>query len=494
MLFEKITPEQAGVPSGCVERFIRFLEKNGAVMHSLLLMKGERIFGDFSCKPFSSEENHRMYSQTKSFTAIAILLLVQDGRLSLDDPITKFFPEYLTPDTDPNLYKLTVRRMLTMETGWRTSSWFRTREKNRVSFYFSGESQPYPSGLVFQYDSTGSQVLCSLAERLSGMKMLDYLRMKLFDKMGTFKNAEMLQIANGDSWGDSALLCSVRDVASIGRLLMNGGEWNGEQLIDPHLVREAVSRQVDNDETGFDNDADSAGYGYQIWRLKNGFWFRGMGGQFTVCIPEKDLICVCTGDNQGLKAFSSLFVAGFNEFICERAGDPLPEDNASFASLSALGDSLELAVCAGKKFSPCRDELDSKIWLCPENPMGISRFSVKFSPDGTKGEFLWENAQGEKKLPFGVGFNVFTKFPQFGYSDLVGGQVTEDGFTYKCAVSGAWREDRKFALRIQIIDRYFGNLFVLISFDPDGAALVMNKTAEHFLDEYQGRTYGVPEN
>ncbi len=493
MLFEKITPERAGVPSRDVAAFIRFLEKNGAVMHSLLLMKGESLFGDFSWKPFSSEENHRMYSQTKSFTGIAICLLAQEGKLSLDDPITKFFPEYLTPDTDPDLYKLSVRSMLTMETGWITPSWFRTREKNRVSFYFSGEGRPYSPGLVFEYDSPGSQVLCSLAERLSGMKLLDYLRSKLFEKMGTFKNAEMLRIANGDSWGDSALLCSPRAAASFGRLLMNCGEWHGEQLLVPAFVREAVSRQVDDDENGFDNDIDSSGYGYQIWRLRNGFWFRGMGGQFTLCIPEKDLICVCTGDNQGFSAFPALFVAGFNEFIVDRAGAPLPEDPAAFSGLEALSASLELAYCHGRDDSPCRAELDGKTWLCPENPMGISRFSVKFSPDGKRGEFLWRNEQGDKRLEFGVGFNVFTRFPQLGYSDDIGGQLTSDGFTYKCAVSAAWREDRKLALKVQIIDRYFGNLFILISFNSAGAALLRNKPAEHFLDEYKGRTYGAAE-
>ena len=492
MMFEKITPEQAGVTSSDVKGFIRFLEDNGCVMHSLLLMKGDKLFGDFSWKPFSSTENHRMYSQTKSFVGVAICLLVQEGKLSLDDRVASFFPDRIAPDADPQLLTLTVRQMLTMETGSCQKSWFRTREKDRVSFYFNFESQPYKPGLIYQYDSAGSQVLSSLAERISGMKLLDYLRSRLFDKMGTFKNAEMLGIANGDSWGDSAMLCSPRDMASFGRLLLNGGSWNGEQLIDPGLVRLAVSRQVDNDETGFYN-VESAGYGFQIWRLKNGFWFRGMGGQLTLCIPEKDLICVCTGDNQGFGAFSALFVAGFNEFIFNRAGDPKPEDPAAFADLCALGDSLSLAVCHGENDSPCRSELDGRVWSCPENPMGISRFSVKFSDGGRRGEFLWSNEQGEKRLGFGVGFNVFTRFPQLGYSDGVGGQLSGDGFMYKCAVSAAWREERKFALRVQVIDRYFGNLFILISFGDDGAALCMNKTAEHFFDEYKGRTFGLPE-
>ena len=64
---------------------------------------------------------------------------------------------------------------------------------------------------------------------------------------------------------------------------------------------------------------------------------------------------------------------------------------------------------------------------------------------------------------------------------------------YRCAVSAAWREEAKFVLKAQIIDRYFGNLFVVISFAGDGAALVMRKTAEDFLSEYSGSAYAVRE-
>jgi hypothetical protein len=61
---------------------------------------------------------------------------------------------------------------------------------------------------------------------------------------------------------------------------------------------------------------------------------------------------------------------------------------------------------------------------------------------------------------------------------------------YDCAVSGAWREERKFALKVQIIDRYFGNMYAVFSFDGKGnAALRMTKTAEDFLDEYKGVAY-----
>ena len=92
-MFEKITPESAGIPSKAIENYIRTLEKRGVVTHSLLLMKGESLVAEYYWKPFHQDFCHRMYSQTKSFVGIAIGLLEEDGLLSLSDPVAKFFPD-----------------------------------------------------------------------------------------------------------------------------------------------------------------------------------------------------------------------------------------------------------------------------------------------------------------------------------------------------------------------------------------------------------------
>ena len=495
-MFRTITPESAGIRSSDVGGFIRFLQKNGVVCHQLLLLKGDGVFGEFSWAPFTPDFCHRMYSQTKSFVGTAILLLADEGKLSLRDPVAKFFPDKIPDSIDRSYLDMTVEDMLVMETCCRQENWFKVNAEDRAEFYFGLGAQPYPSGLVYQYDSAGSQVLCVLAERLSGMKLLDYLKTKLFDKMGTFKNAQILRTANGDSWGDSALICTPRDVASFARLLMNGGVWEGERIMPERVAVEAVKKRVDNDETGFDN-CDSWGYGYQIWRLRDGFWFRGMGGQFTVCLPEKDLICVVTGDNQGYSGFPHVFIAGLYEFIVDRMNaSPLPEDPGALAELEKLAGSLKLYSLPGDADSPFRETVDGAKYLCGDNPMGIRSFALDFSPDGKTGTFRWENAQGEKSLPFALLDNAFAKFPQLGYSDGVGGQRTANGFMYDCAVSAAWREERKLLIKVQVIDRYFGNFVARFSFTPDGsgAALVMKKTAEDFLGEYDGKTFGVRAN
>ena len=117
--------------------------------------------------------------------------------------------------------------------------------------------------------------------------------------------------------------------------------------------------------------------------------------------------------------------------------------------------------------------------------MGIREFSLEFLANGT-GIFHYINAQGEKHLPFGMGKNVFGKFPQAGYSQLHGGLPGPDGFCYDCAASAVWCEEQKLNLKVQIIDTYLGNFLATFSFREDVAMVRFAKTAEGFLSEYNG--------
>ena len=126
-MFQKITPEQAGIPSDNVRRFISRLEEIGASTHQLIMMKDGKIFAEEYWAPFHKDFLHRMYSQTKSYVGIAIGLALDDGFIrSLDDKIIEYFPEKL-PAGGVNEYvaNLTVRQMLTMNTAGNSRlAWF----------------------------------------------------------------------------------------------------------------------------------------------------------------------------------------------------------------------------------------------------------------------------------------------------------------------------------------------------------------------------------
>ena len=85
---------------------------------------------------------------------------------------------------------------------------------------------------------------------------------------------------------------------------------------------------------------------------------------------------------------------------------------------------------------------------------------------------------------------TFAHFPQEGYSDGMGGHRTKD-FYYRCAASAEFPAENSLHLYLQVIDRYFGNAHMVFIFDGDKVRVEMRKTAEDFLNEYQGTAVGT---
>lgn len=487
-MFEKITPEQAGISSNAILRFIESTEACGARTHGFLFMKGDKLFAEGYYKPFHETFCHRMYSETKSFVGVAVGLLEEEGKLSLNDKIVDYFSDKIDAALPKYLSEQTVEEMLKMTTVGEPSWWFASGDPDRVHQYFNEPRKTRPSGTLWEYDSPASQVLCELAERLSGKPLLEYLKEKLFNEMGTFRNARMLKTPSGASWGDSAMICTLRDMASFGRFVMNYGTWNGKRLMNEEYLRKATSKMVDNKENEYGSAYGIYGYGYQIWHIDgDGFAFVGMGDQLTVCYPKQDLLFACMSDNQGTSLARNKIFSLLTEYILPNLSkEPLPQNRESQLKLTKKINDLELFRVNGLPDSPLREKLNGSEYLCNENPMGISKFSFVFF-DEESGEFRYTNKQGEKTIPFGVNRNVFGRFPQYGYSKEYGAMKTTDGHMYKDAVSFAWLQENKISLCVQIIDDYFGNMNAIFAFNGDVASANFTSTAENFLFEYRGK-------
>ena len=485
-MFETVLPEEVGVRSRDVYDLISALEKRKVHMHSLLLMRGDRIFLDSYWAPFRRDYAHRMYSVTKSFVSVAVGLSEEDGLIDLDRPIVEYFPDKQNAPVGEWLSEQTVRQMLTMTTVGKPRSWFSEGARDRTRHYFDREDGVRPSGTTWDYDSAGSQVLCALVERVTGKRLFDYLNERIFRRIGAFENARILSAPNGDSWGDSAMICTPRDLAAFARFVMNFGEWRGERLMNEAYLRQATSALVNNDEDGH-GFVFSHGYGYQFWRTEEeGFAFVGMGNQLALCMPKQDLIMVCTADTQGCAWARQYIVTQFMDHIVANVSEtPLDRDERESERLAALSESLSLYAVTGESDSPMRRILDGAVYSCRDNPLGWREFSFRF--DGLEGgELRYRKACGELVLPFSFNQNRFGLFPEEGYSRERGGERTCDGHRYCDAVSAAWTHDGCLLILAQIIDDYLGNLFLRFSFREDMATVSAVKNAEDFLWDYRG--------
>lgn len=485
------TPEKMGIRSENILEYIKVLEESRLATHDVLIMRGGKLIYEAYWKPFDKDFKHRMYSVTKSFVAIAIGFLEQEGKLSLDDKISKYYAEELKNQPDMNMHNQTIRHMLMMSTAKTAQNWFKAKPKDRVSYYFQNDlKESRPSGTLYQYDSSGSFVLGALAEKLSGMSLIDYLRSRLFDKIGVSKEAYCLTCPGGYAWGDSALICTPRDLMLVAQFMMNKGRWNGEQILNEKFVTEATSKQISNTILN-DDEYNTQGYGYLIWRtLDNSFFFNGMGCQFAICVPDKDIILVYNADNQGKDYAKKIIIDNFFKLIARTAvNEELPENPAAAKELADYSSQLRLLTTYGEKSSSMAEKINNKTYTLNENAMGISKIRFSFNENG--GVLYYTNAQGDKELEFGMCENAFTVFPQDGYADEMG--TVSGNRRYDCAVSASWVEENHLSIKVQIIDTYFGVLDMHFSFRDNVVGVRMLKTAEDFLDEYVGFAGGICE-
>ncbi len=476
------TPEQMGISSRHVLNFYKELDFWHLSTHAVILSRGDHFFSECYYAPFHKDFQHRMYSTSKSFVSIAIGFAEQDGLLSLDDPLCKFFPEY----KHLNQHKTTIREMLQMQTSMDASGtgWFKARTEDRAAYYFEKDAQKYP-GTTFYYDSTGSFMLGSVVEQVTGMPFMEYLKKKAFTEIGFTKEARCLQCPGGHSWGDSGILCTARDLWKFARFVLNGGTWQGKRYLNEQYIKDATTPAVPNNPYGFGDMHDMHGYGYQFWGAPEGcFATLGMGNQVSFCDPGHDFIFVINSDNQGnSNAYEQIFRALYTHLV-HNLGEPLPEDPEALAELNAYLAERKLFALSGAPTSTMAEKIGGKTFVCEENSAGMKWFRLDFK--GNEGTFTYENAQGEKQMPFGFGHNVFAKFPEEGYSKEVG-SVRCPGNYYDAAFSADWPADYTLRVRVQVIDTYFANLSMMFGFrDENTVTLRMEKKAEDFMDEYKG--------
>lgn len=194
------TPEAQGISSRSLLRFIDKLEEQKIPVHSVLIARHGHLVLEAYYKPYEKDTLHRMFSQTKSYTSLAIGLLASQGRLSLQDKICDYFPEYLPGKVHPWMNEMTIEDMLKMETCHNMTTYNKTSTtENWVRSFFQTIPTHRP-GTVFMYDTSASHTLCALAEKLTGQRLLDFLKDRVLRQIGFPRKATLCRIPSAFPW------------------------------------------------------------------------------------------------------------------------------------------------------------------------------------------------------------------------------------------------------------------------------------------------------
>ncbi|MCL2068531.1 MAG: beta-lactamase family protein [Oscillospiraceae bacterium] len=283
-------PEDHGADSAKLESFRAAI--SGHDIFSALTVKNGVIIDEYYKDGYDENDVFRFASCTKSLTSIVIGIAIERGYLSgIDAKLAEFFPQLAGTDKE----NIAIEHLLGHTSGiyWRESNgpMFRefTSSENWLEFVFSQRVEAAP-GALFQYTTGGSHVLAAILQEATGETAHDFAKQYLFYPLG-MESVEWRTDPQGYTDGGNGVSMTARDAAKLGQLYLNGGAWEGEQIISREWVEESTRRRF--------TPAPGAGeYHYSWWMRELAgyyvYYALGHGGQYILVVPELDLVTVMT--------------------------------------------------------------------------------------------------------------------------------------------------------------------------------------------------------
>lgn len=271
--------------------FINSIE-DGQIYSVIVRQHGE-VIGEYHDR---IERIRPQYSVTKSFTSTAVGMAVDEGLISLKDPVIKFFPEEYYEGASEKIKSLSVEDLLRMSMGhaagylmadnsWGTTPRDSVTEKNWVQYCFE-RPMPYNPGEKFIYDNSCAYILGVTVQRVTGMSLVEYLMPRLFEPL-EIARPQWEKCPMGYNFGAGGLSMKASELSRFGQLYLQRGKWNGRQLISEEWIEKATAKHID---TSSKSDW-GMGYGYQFWRGKhNSYRADGKYGQYCIVLEDKDAV------------------------------------------------------------------------------------------------------------------------------------------------------------------------------------------------------------
>ncbi len=454
------TPETQGISSAAISRFLDAIRDSKQEFHSLMILRHSNVVAEGWWAPYSSEHRQQLYSLSKSFTGTAIGLAVSEGLLSVDDPIIKFFPDYLPAEVSENLAALKVRHLLSMSVGHgKDSILILEASPAGVPWEKTFLSLPvvFAPGSQFMYNSGASFMLSAIIKKLTGQTAHEYLRPRLYQPLN-ITNTTWGENWEGINMGASHLRMPTEDIAKFGQLYLQKGMWNGKQVISSDWVAQASSKQISN---GKNDSSWGYGYGYQFWlNPPGGFRADGAFGQFSMVFPELDAVVAITSESIDTKKTMQIV---WDVLLPEMKNMALAANQADHQLLlnqlkSLKYDPPQLAIT-----STLVDKISGKEFILDKNPFNAK--SVTFSFTGDKCVFTLKE-DGKPDIVITNGINTWIRKGNLKPSAHSLFSLRRIDFDSIVAASAGWQNDNTLLISWRFIETVHGDSLTCI-FDGD---------------------------
>ena len=334
--FVRATPESQGISSDLFAALLRELNASkDTEMHHFMALRHGKVICECNFAPYPKGMWHITHSMCKSITGMAIGMLIEEGKLKLNENIYDIFSDHMNAFSKIFRPVITVENLLTMTSGITFNESGIVSGNDWLGSFLNASVNGKP-GTEFQYNSLNTYVLSAIVTKRTGETLTEYLTPRLFGPLGITKYY-WETCPKGITKGGWGLFLCAEDMAKLGQLYLQRGKWNGQQLVSEYWIEISTARHLKTQN-------DTYGYGYQLWmeQRPGSFEYNGMLGQNVIIYPDMDMVLVTNAGNKEmfqdcimLNIIRKYFPVNYHP------ADVLPENPLSYGLLKRLCGELE---------------------------------------------------------------------------------------------------------------------------------------------------------
>ena len=334
--FVRATPESQGISSDLFAALLRELDASkDTEMHHFMALRHGKVICECNFAPYPKGMWHITHSMCKSITGMAIGMLIEEGKLKLDENIYDIFSDQINALSKIFRPVITVENLLTMTSGVTFNESGIVSGNDWLGSFLNASVNGKP-GTEFQYNSLNTYVLSAIVTKRTGETLTEYLTPRLFSPLGITKYY-WETCPKGITKGGWGLFLCAEDMAKLGQLYLQKGKWNGQQLVSEYWIEISTARHLKTQN-------DTYGYGYQLWmeQRPGSFEYNGMLGQNVIIYPDMAMVLVTNAGNKEmfqdcimLNIIRKYFPVNYHP------ADVLPENPLSYSLLKRLCGELE---------------------------------------------------------------------------------------------------------------------------------------------------------
>jgi len=393
------TPEEQGFPSEILAKGLQTLQEKQVDIDSLLIIRNGYIVVDANFDPYDGTFPHDLASVTKSIMTTLIAIAAEQGKLDLDKPAVSYFPDWTIANLDDRKSRLTVRHLASMRNGMESGCFDGdepTLQKMRANPDWVQAALDRPMvaepGREFCYDSPGMHLLSAILQEATGMTALDFARQYLFEPLGiqdVIWETDPQGYSRG--WGDLHLL--PEDLAKIGYLWLQRGNWDGQQIVSEAWVLDSVKVHSKFIEPDF-------GYGYGWWVTIGDYQASGRGGQRARVIASVNTLVVITGAYYDYAEIEAWLLPILLQLPIRDTRPANPQGLAALeTALTTVGQGAASWTAA---YTPeTAAQVSDNTYHCKGNPAGIETLRLEFDSSAQAKLFL-KMGGTDMVLPIGL--------------------------------------------------------------------------------------------